>query len=225
MTSITTATRAKRGPNLKKRERTRSRLLIATQQLLLEQPAESITIHQITDCAEVALGTFYNYFESKSEVMDACMDVLLASISHSLTSQLEKADTPTNAIAISIDGIGQQLLASPELGYLVFESGLPLNRFIKQIEQMTGKYITQGITDGLFHSSPTRVIISLVGGAVSNVIQDVYRSQLPMPALNECIFEILRSLGIDEDMANQASYPDIEVNQPVEIPVNTLEFN
>lgn len=52
----------------KKRE-TRKRIVEASLQLFSEQGYESTTVAQITDMAGVGKGTFFNYFQSKEEIL------------------------------------------------------------------------------------------------------------------------------------------------------------
>jgi len=53
---------------IRKRDRTREKLLSAAQALLLEGGFAALGIQQLTERAEVALGTIYNYFRTREEV-------------------------------------------------------------------------------------------------------------------------------------------------------------
>ena len=46
----------------RKREKTRAALVNAARQLVFARGQEKISIQDITDAADVGLGTFYNYF-------------------------------------------------------------------------------------------------------------------------------------------------------------------
>jgi AcrR family transcriptional regulator len=58
-------------PRTKPFEQRRDDLMNAAQALFLEQGIEPTTIDQITSSADVAKGTFYLYFESKEDVLQA----------------------------------------------------------------------------------------------------------------------------------------------------------
>ncbi|MGL4609012.1 MAG: TetR/AcrR family transcriptional regulator [Trueperaceae bacterium] len=49
----------------------RERLLLAARELLREKHFEDVTIPNIASVAEVAVGTFYLYFKSKTELLEA----------------------------------------------------------------------------------------------------------------------------------------------------------
>ena len=54
---------------LSKRERTRAQLIDATAELIAKGGADSATVIEITNTAGLASGTFYNYFNDRSEVI------------------------------------------------------------------------------------------------------------------------------------------------------------
>lgn len=75
-----------------KREQTREALMEAAAVIIAEQGFAAATLVRITERANIALGTFYNYFEST--------DVLFAELMDSYGSRLRssiKASVPANA--------------------------------------------------------------------------------------------------------------------------------
>ena len=56
-----------------KRERTRQSLLDATRTIVFERGHDKISITDITQRANVATGTFYNYFPSKQCAFEAVL--------------------------------------------------------------------------------------------------------------------------------------------------------
>ena len=60
----------------RQRQRTRSALLAAGQQLFAERPVASVTVDQIVDAAEVAKGSFYNHFVDKDAFADAVYELV-----------------------------------------------------------------------------------------------------------------------------------------------------
>ena len=60
-----------------KRERTRDGLLIAVQELLLDPDVSTVSVPLVVGRAGTAQGTFYNYFDSLPEDIDAVGALLL----------------------------------------------------------------------------------------------------------------------------------------------------
>ena len=59
---------------VRKRERTRQALVEAARSLVEERGHERLSIQDITDRADVGLGTFYNYFDNKQMIFEAALE-------------------------------------------------------------------------------------------------------------------------------------------------------
>ena len=58
----------------RRRAQTRSALIAAAQELLVEGRT-SVPIQEVTERADVGIGTFYNHFDSKEQLFDAVAEV------------------------------------------------------------------------------------------------------------------------------------------------------
>lgn len=64
----------------RQRQRTRSALLSAGEQLFALQPVGSVTVDQIVGAADVAKGSFYNHFADKEAFADAVYELIQGDI-------------------------------------------------------------------------------------------------------------------------------------------------
>ncbi|WP_216725625.1 TetR/AcrR family transcriptional regulator [Thiorhodococcus drewsii] len=64
-------TRATKTPRTKPAEVRLDELMNAAERLFLDKGVESTTINEIVEAAQVAKGTFYHYFSSKNEILEA----------------------------------------------------------------------------------------------------------------------------------------------------------
>jgi AcrR family transcriptional regulator len=85
----------------RRRAETRSRLLAAAYHLISEIGLESIVIQTLTDRADVAFGSFYNYFKSKDEIVAAVID---AAIEHTADA-LDQVHSDSKGIDESLSQI------------------------------------------------------------------------------------------------------------------------
>ena len=60
--------------NQRRRRQNRQALLDAAESLMEEKGSDATTVQEIADRADVALGTFYSYFDSKDEIVVAVME-------------------------------------------------------------------------------------------------------------------------------------------------------
>ena len=73
----------------RRRARTREALLNAAERLLATRPVETVYVDEIAELADVAKGTFYNYFTDK--------DALVREVEDAVRSELERRIAETNA--------------------------------------------------------------------------------------------------------------------------------
>jgi len=74
----------------RKRSATRIKLLKAAYEVFSKRGLDAATVQEITDRADVGLGTFYNYFASKEEVATRVMDCVI----HDLARRNDVATAP-----------------------------------------------------------------------------------------------------------------------------------
>lgn len=104
----------------RKKSETRQRLLDAAWRLFQEQGYEHTTVAQITEAADVGKGTFFNYFETKDEIVDQIalwrIDLLGGHI-------LGEGDVPRSALArikLLVTAMADEFSPEQELGRQVF---------------------------------------------------------------------------------------------------------
>lgn len=71
MTNLTTTNSRRSGRRAAQKARNRAEIIAATKQLLAEQGARGFSIREVVRNTDLAAGTFYNYFSSVDEVIDA----------------------------------------------------------------------------------------------------------------------------------------------------------
>src|SRR5437762_1143810 len=64
----------------RRRLQTRAKLVEAGQKVFAEKGVDAATIQDITDTADVGRGSFYNFFETKEDLVQAIVDEMLAEL-------------------------------------------------------------------------------------------------------------------------------------------------
>jgi len=85
----------------RRRVTTRRRLLDAARRLVAERGVDGLTVAEITDAADVGFGTFYGYFETRDNLVDALLGEAaeeLAGENDRLTTGLED---PAEMVAVA----------------------------------------------------------------------------------------------------------------------------
>jgi AcrR family transcriptional regulator len=93
MTEITTLTGTDGRPLAAKGQRTRARLLEAAERVFAELGYNDASIVKITEAAGVGQGTFYLYFQGKSELFDELVGDLNHRVRRAMTEAAEQGGT------------------------------------------------------------------------------------------------------------------------------------
>ena len=104
----------------RKKSETRQRLLEAAWRLFQEWGYEHTTVAQITEAADVGKGTFFNYFETKDEIVD---QIALWRIDLLGSHILGEGDVPHSALArikLLIKAMADEFSPEQELSKQVF---------------------------------------------------------------------------------------------------------
>jgi AcrR family transcriptional regulator len=87
-----------------RRLQTRARLLRAARKVMSVKGVDAATIQEITDCAQVGFGTFYNYFKSKDEVAASLLDCIIDDLArrNDLATMPFKVSDPGRVMPVSV---------------------------------------------------------------------------------------------------------------------------
>src|SRR5271166_5875360 len=85
----------------RRKARTRAGLLAAARQLFAARGLEHTTIAQIAEHADIAIGSFYNYFRTKEELLDALLEEELSQQLKLLELRQTHVEDPAEKISIA----------------------------------------------------------------------------------------------------------------------------
>ena len=112
----------KRLTQAERQERTR-RLLIDTAQDLLEANDLDLPISKICEKAGVAVGSFYNYFESKKQLFDQAAIKVLLDYHPKLQSIVDRFDDPGQGIIASFRHSSRLAAINPRMAKIIVHAG------------------------------------------------------------------------------------------------------
>src|SRR5262245_2560742 len=103
----------------RRRARTRTELIAAARSLIAEKGVEGLRVGEITERADVALGSFYNQFTSKDEMGEAIVAETVGGIAEALIPLIEEMDDPAEAVSVSNRRFIRLSYEDPELARLL----------------------------------------------------------------------------------------------------------
>jgi AcrR family transcriptional regulator len=204
-----------------RRARTRDDLLVAAQMLLMTQSAGSLGIRQIATAAGMVHGTFYNYYPDIDALIDDLAGLVFASHAALVLDLRAGAEDP----AVLFARVTRQTLRfvpdSPAFSRLLFDAGLPVDRFLAGLRAAMAGDISAGARQGLFAVPDVEVAVSLTAGAILGVALDLHRGSLPVSAIEPATARLLESLGVTRDRAAELVAEPLPV---VLAPVSALRW-
>ncbi|MDO8417139.1 MAG: TetR/AcrR family transcriptional regulator [Agitococcus sp.] len=207
-----------------KRDRTREKLLIAAQELLLEGGFAALGIQQLTERATVALGTIYNYFRTREEVADAVVEMLINSFLQAIEQITEGLSDPAEIMSASIRQTLYWMKPNSEFGQMLFLSGLPITRYVYQTRQGFYHDMKLGISSGRFQVVHEAVISSMIAGGVMAILLDLFLGQVQSDVIENVAEQALLMLGLSTEEAHHIAYLPLSFSHAPLFPLSAIEL-
>jgi AcrR family transcriptional regulator len=204
----------------RKRERTRAALVSAARKLVFSRGHEKISIQDITDAADVGLGTFYNYFDTKSMAFEAVLEEIRGQFTVSLNQLREPLTDPATVMAFTLQYCFAQAQDNQEWNTFLNYSGLSGDYLLHQDADQLLADIQRGVKAGRFKAEDVIFTQSLILGIVRHINQEIRRGRLGRSAMAEATRHILRMLGLPDQVAKaltQNPLPPVAVRRRNEI--------
>jgi AcrR family transcriptional regulator len=188
-------------PRGTKRDRTRNRLLVATQELLRERSAGSLSIRDVSQRADVSHATFYNYYESVEALLDNLAALFAFTHAQSLAVLTQGVERMDEVFAISTRQTLRFLAESPEYGHYLFDVGLRIDHFANGMRLHLDGDLRRGLETGVFAVDDIELTLALVTGSLLGVALGLHRGELTAAAIEPTTERLLMGLGVSADQA------------------------
>jgi AcrR family transcriptional regulator len=199
---------------LEKRERTRAMLIEAAYRVFARKAADAVTIDEIIAEAAVARGTFYNYFQTREEVLTAVAAALSDAMNHGIWAQSAAITDPAERMAIAIRQFLHQARRDSTWGWMIVRTGLvaaPLSDTIKT--GVTTDLIT-GIRLGRFQVAQEQAAIDLILGTGLMAMRTILNGESAPDYPEQVACLILQTLGVAVAEARAIAFQDLAPIEP-----------
>jgi AcrR family transcriptional regulator len=169
------------GLRARKKERTRRALIDAAYLLFDRKGYESTTIVEIADAADVSVGTFFNHFPVKEDVLFPDNDVILAAARRAIAGR-EPGQQPAEALGGAIKqaldhGAGQDLDDAAQVARIRMIMARPtLQAAVSQRLLHAQQHLIETLREAYPELSDAALLVgAMVGGVVAAVQESVLR--------------------------------------------------
>jgi AcrR family transcriptional regulator len=190
----------------RRRERTRGKLTDATRELIAEKGVAGLRIQEITERADVALGSFYNHFDSKEAVVEAVIAESLESMTQTLAA--DPLEDAAELVSVAVRRFVGQAYTDPEFASVVVHLNHADALFGVAVHPAARMAVQRGISEGRFDVPDLEVAVTgILGGALA-VMRAIVDGRLGKNAEKKYAEAALRSLGVSpEDAAEVVRRP------------------
>ncbi|MFJ9315182.1 TetR/AcrR family transcriptional regulator [Pimelobacter simplex] len=200
MSEAVAAAARKRGE--RRRAQTRAALIRAAQQLLAEDRT-GVPILEITELAQVGMGSFYNHFETKDDLFRAAVESALELHGSVLDAWTEDLADPAEVFARSFRLTGRIHRVEPQLSRVILARGTAMITSEHGLGPRALRDITHGCATGRFTVPDPYPALLVAGGAALALGQAIHdQPERDDAELTDRVTEdVLRMLGVPPDDA------------------------
>lgn len=171
----------------------------------------------------MAQGTFYNYFDSLPAAIDAVGALILAEHARVLEVVTVDAADQAEVVARSARQTLMLMAQRPDVGRLLFDSGLPADRFGGGVRAHLYTDLRRGMDAGVFAVADFEVVCTVYAGVILGACLDIHRGRLPNTAIPAITGYLLRLLGVSKPKAQRLADAQQEFVQWQPLPLSMIE--
>ena len=187
---------------------TRERLIEAARTVVARQGIDDTTIADITNAADVGIGSFYNHFESKEHLIETLVAQAIETYGAALDRMVAPLSDPAEIFSICVRHTMRMADHDPVWAWFTVRAGF----YVRELESGLGvrllRDLGRGIESGRFTPGDVRSVLVVIGGAVVAAMQGRLLGVRDLPADPLIAEQLLRMLGVPADEAERiASLP------------------
>ena len=198
----------------RRKARTRAALIRAAQTLIAEGKT-NVPILEITQAADVGMGSFYNHFETKEQLFEAAVEDVMDGYGQLLDDLTADIDDPAMVFACSFRLTGRLHRREPELSRVLLNNVLRLLSADNGLAPRARRDIAAGVAAGRFDVEDLDVAVTMAAGALialGQLLLDQPERDVE-ETTDRVTEELLRMLGVPRRQAQRISslpLPDID---------------
>lgn len=186
----------------RKKVKTRRELVEAASHLISVGGVAELRVADITDKVDVALGTFYSYFETKDDIVEAVVADVLGPLADAVGDYGDRADDPAVAMSVGIRELVRICEQNPELPQLLVRLDDAGGRFERILWARASPIIGRAIASGRFRvgGAPPDLVVKLAIAAVFTMLRTGAEKGVVLDERDAAVLG-LQLVGIEHDEA------------------------
>lgn len=154
----------------RRKQRTRAALIKAAQGFIAAGKL-NVPVQDISQAADVGVGSFYNHFETKEQLFETAINDVLDAHGALLDTLSQTVEDPAETFARSFRLTGRLFRRRPEYTRVVLNHGLALITSDRGLGPRARRDITAAAAAGRFHVTDPEVAMAVAAGALMGLGQ------------------------------------------------------
>lgn len=138
--------------------------------MLTEPGYADHSVAEITDTADVGLGTFYNHFDSKAELFDVAVCEVLKEHGRLIDSLSADQSDIAVIVAVAIRSTARLVITNPQMARVLATKGPGLLEAEYGLAPRTRRGMEHGVSTGRFDPVDPELLMVAVGGALIGLL-------------------------------------------------------
>ncbi len=188
----------------RRKQRTRAALIRAARAFIAEGKV-NVPVLEITQAADVGMGSFYNHFESKEQLFEAAVAEVLDSHGALLDHLTSSIEDPAETFACSFRLTGRLFRRRPQESRILLANGMTLLSSDLGLAPRALRDIEAAVRAGRFTVDDPELALSVAGGALLG-LGNLLRSQPDRDdaaAADTVTEDVLRLFGLPANEARE----------------------
>ncbi len=178
-----------------KQARTRGMLVEAAMRVIAKLGPDAPQVHDFASEAEVARGTFYNYFETTEDVLIA-VAIAAAEAMEAELSEIQQLPDPADVVACAVRSYIRRAAKDPVWGWTVVRIALLAAPLGSAMRANLSNAVAAGSNNGRFRVPSAQVAYDLVLGAGLMGMRSVLRGDAAPEHAEDVAGALLAGLGV-----------------------------
>lgn len=188
-----------------RREATRQKLLTTALGVFATKGVDASLIDDFIAAAGVARGTFYNYFKTTTELLDAVTAELSDQVLASIDVHVRRIDNPIERVATGCLLYMQAAVLHPAWGDFIIQTGIRRGASGKLVDEYLPRDLMQAQSSGQASFPSVRAARDVVLGGIRAGIESVLSGDAPQEHIRDVMQITMASLGVTRAQCKKLS--------------------
>jgi AcrR family transcriptional regulator len=203
-------------PNRLDRRKARTRAaLIRAAQMLIAEGRTNVPILEITQAADVGMGSFYNHFATKEQLFEAAVEAVMDGYGQLLDDLTADIEDPAEVFACSFRLTGRLYRREPELSRVLLNNVLRLLSADNGLAPRARRDIAAAVEAGRFDVADLDVAVTMTAGSLLALGHLLHNQpdRDDEETTDKVTEDLLRMLGVPRRQAHRICHlplPDID---------------